>query len=173
MTPRYIRRLMAITFLACLASLVPMTGGATPAEAKGGASGPRTAQTAQYHRLSARQYHEIAPAAQPDSAWLREAEVAGSEFGEAISTLVISRSYSENSAISPATAMIHRSSKTRAGMSRQNESSIGTRIGDQTRRDPRVMLQIGAVLGLLYSAFLAIWFWATRLRMRPPSGASP
>jgi hypothetical protein len=34
------------------------------------------------------------------------------------------------------------------------------------------MLQIGAVLGLVYLAFLAVWFWATRFRIRPPTSAS-
>jgi hypothetical protein len=33
------------------------------------------------------------------------------------------------------------------------------------------MLQIGGVLGLVYVAFLAVWFWATRFRMRPPRSA--
>jgi hypothetical protein len=31
-------------------------------------------------------------------------------------------------------------------------------------QDKELMLQIGIVLGLAYLAFLAIWFWATRLR---------
>lgn len=38
-------------------------------------------------------------------------------------------------------------------------------------RDPRRMLQIGAVLATIYVLFLATWFWATRLRARPPGRA--
>lgn len=34
------------------------------------------------------------------------------------------------------------------------------------RRDMRLMLQIGGLLGLVYGAFLALWLWATRLRPR-------
>ena len=33
------------------------------------------------------------------------------------------------------------------------------------------MIRIGATLGLIYLAFLAVWFWATRFRMRPSSSA--
>jgi hypothetical protein len=33
------------------------------------------------------------------------------------------------------------------------------------------MLQIGAVFGLIYVAFLGVWFWATRFRMGPPRSA--
>ena len=34
-----------------------------------------------------------------------------------------------------------------------------------------MMLGIAAALGLVYLTFLAVWFWATRLRVRPPSSA--
>jgi hypothetical protein len=33
------------------------------------------------------------------------------------------------------------------------------------------MLQIGALLGLLYGVFLALWLWATRVRPRMRRGA--
>jgi hypothetical protein len=33
--------------------------------------------------------------------------------------------------------------------------------------DGRVLMQLGVVLGLVYAAFLTLWFWATRLRWRP------
>jgi hypothetical protein len=36
--------------------------------------------------------------------------------------------------------------------------------GAEVRRDTRLMLQIGGLLGLAYGAFLALWLWATRLR---------
>jgi hypothetical protein len=41
--------------------------------------------------------------------------------------------------------------------------------GDTTNE--RLMLQIGGLFGMLYVAFLAVWFWGTRVRGRPPSGA--
>jgi len=33
------------------------------------------------------------------------------------------------------------------------------------------MLQIGLVLGMVYLAFLVLWFWATRFRTKPHWGA--
>lgn len=47
----------------------------------------------------------------------------------------------------------------------------GSQIGSGRSRDPGLMLQIGAALGLVYIGFLATWFWATRFRMRPPRDA--
>jgi hypothetical protein len=35
------------------------------------------------------------------------------------------------------------------------------------------MLQIGQVLGTVYLAFLALWFWATRIRTPPPRSGPP
>lgn len=34
-------------------------------------------------------------------------------------------------------------------------------------RNTRLMVRIGMLLGLVYLAFLVVWFWATRLRTRP------
>lgn len=31
-------------------------------------------------------------------------------------------------------------------------------------RDGELMLRVGALLGMVYIAFLAVWIWATRLR---------
>jgi hypothetical protein len=47
----------------------------------------------------------------------------------------------------------------------------GSQIGSEKSRDPSLMFQIGAALGLVYVGFLATWFWATRFRMRPPRDA--
>jgi hypothetical protein len=47
----------------------------------------------------------------------------------------------------------------------------GSQIGPETSRDPSLMFQIGAALGLVYVGFLVTWFWATRFRMRPPRDA--
>jgi hypothetical protein len=77
--------------------------------------------------------------------------------------------------------------KRQAGSNVSNSSSLEDRIGDQNirpigsqisaqnyagSRDPRLMLQLGAVLGLVYVGFLAVWFWATRFRLRPPRSAA-
>jgi len=34
-------------------------------------------------------------------------------------------------------------------------------------RDSRLLAQLGIVLGMVYLAFLTVWFWATRLRWNP------
>jgi hypothetical protein len=34
-------------------------------------------------------------------------------------------------------------------------------------RDSRLLAQLGIVLGLVYMAFLTVWFWATRVRWNP------
>ena len=39
---------------------------------------------------------------------------------------------------------------------------IGESLGDS-----RLMIQLGMALGFVYTAFLSVWFWATRLRRRP------
>jgi hypothetical protein len=42
--------------------------------------------------------------------------------------------------------------------------------GDRKARgltDSRLLVQIGIVLGLVYTAFLTLWFWATRIRWNP------
>jgi hypothetical protein len=43
--------------------------------------------------------------------------------------------------------------------------------GADPGRDTKLMLQIGALLGLLYGVFLALWLWATRVRPRMRRGA--
>ena len=34
-------------------------------------------------------------------------------------------------------------------------------------RDARLLMQLGIVLGTVYIAFLTVWFWATRVRLKP------
>ena len=34
-------------------------------------------------------------------------------------------------------------------------------------RDARLLMQLGIVLGTIYLAFLTVWFWATRVRLKP------
>jgi hypothetical protein len=35
----------------------------------------------------------------------------------------------------------------------------------------RFMIRLGGLFGIFYVAFLAVWFWVTRVRGRPPMGA--
>lgn len=67
--------------------------------------------------------------------------------------------------------MIAGSSRVAAPIGPQNEFRIGRVIATENGKDARLMLGIAAALGLVYLAFLAVWFWATRIRMRPPSSA--
>jgi hypothetical protein len=48
------------------------------------------------------------------------------------------------------------------GVNPPGERQYQTAAPEDRRRE--AMLEIGALLGLLYLAFLACWFWATRLR---------
>jgi hypothetical protein len=64
-------------------------------------------------------------------------------------------------------APFHRSDRIRP----RNDRLIGEQIGSENSRDAQLMIRLGAALGLGYLAFLAVWFWATRFRMRPPSNA--
>jgi hypothetical protein len=67
--------------------------------------------------------------------------------------------------------MMQSSSPTTSWIDSRNDHRIGGAIASETNRDPRVMLDIAVVLGLSYLGFLAVWFWATRVRMRPRSSA--
>ena len=35
--------------------------------------------------------------------------------------------------------------------------------------DSRLVVQFGMLLGVVYLAFLSLWFWLTRARVRPPA----
>jgi hypothetical protein len=56
--------------------------------------------------------------------------------------------------------------------SRSIEPSNKSEDSVAVRREPRLMLEIGLLLGAVYMAFLGVWFWATRLRRRPRSATS-
>jgi hypothetical protein len=43
---------------------------------------------------------------------------------------------------------------------------VGSGAGDGAD-DTRLAMQIGMLLGIVYLAFLTVWFWATRLRWNP------
>jgi hypothetical protein len=156
----------------CAISIVLVAFGASiaPTHALGATTAPRgvrTGKMAQYHRLEGRQYHEMSWSTGAASAWLGESL----EFRNAIPMAVISRLFTLHSPNSISKVMIQHSSRPGDRISSRTDRSIEEQIGRGNGRDPRLMLQIGAVLGLVYLAFLAVWFWATRFRMRPPSSA--
>jgi hypothetical protein len=121
----------------------------------------------QYHSLEARQYHRVGRSSAPVSASLSRSR----EFADSISARVISRLFTSHSPNSIPKVIIHTRFHVSGQISSQNDRSIGEQIASENGRDPRLMIRIGATLGLVYLAFLAIWFWATRFRMRPPSSA--
>jgi hypothetical protein len=93
------------------------------------------------------------------------------EFVNSISGGVISRLFTPHSPNSISKVEIRTSSRSATQIDRQNDHPIGRQIAAENGRDPRLMLDIAKALGLVYLAFLAVWFWATRFRMRPPSSA--
>lgn len=160
-------RTTSIALLTFAALLAPSAASASVTGAVRAGENVQTVKMAQYQSASRGQYHEIASGSRPTSAWLRGTRASGPEFDNSISGRVISRLFpipSRNS-ISPVTI------RTRSSIGERNDRSIGSQIGPESSRDPRLMLQIGGVLGLVYIAFLAIWFWATRTGMRPPRSA--
>jgi hypothetical protein len=158
---------MVIVFLA------PLTYLAAPASARASpgvvhpVTGAKTAKTTQYHGLEGRQYHRYGLSSASDSRWLRESGSSHGELESTISSSVISRILASHSR-RPMTKLLisdHPQFDTQVGILN------GSQIGSQKSRDPSLMLQIGAALGLVYVGFLATWFWATRFRMRPPRDA--
>ncbi len=159
---------VSIAFLA----LAPAVGATRPGTAF------RTAQEdkiPQYHGTNTRQYHEIAASSGPISAWLRARGSSRSELANSIYPLVISPDFASSSPKRHKKSNASVSSQSDDWIGSQNSGSISSQIAaanERTSSDPRLMLQIGALLGLIYVAFLAVWFWATRFRLRPPRSAS-
>jgi hypothetical protein len=125
------------------------------------------AEMGQYHGLGAPQYHRGGRSSAPVSASLSRSR----EFANSISSGVISRLFTFHSPNSTSKVMIQTSGRSNDRISPPNGRSIGGQIGSENSRDPGLMIRIGATLGLVYLAFLAVWFWATRFRMRPSSSA--
>jgi len=135
----------------------------TVANAASGASGAAAnPHLAQYHGLRGGQYHA-------DTAELRGSSVLDRATSR---TVVELKASIYRSVISP---VLHFQSRIDRGRTRfAIETPIGRPISTSIERrngDPRRMLQLGAVLGAVYIVFLATWFWATRLRARPPRRA--
>jgi hypothetical protein len=137
-------------------------------------AGRENGQIGQYHGTWGRQYHGIAARSGPLSAWRRTSRFADSEFSGPIVGRVISPIFTLHSEIGNAKAQIRLDSPPGDRTGARKGRSIGAQIGagnEPRSGDPRLMLQIGAVFGLIYVAFLGVWFWATRFRMGPPRSA--
>jgi hypothetical protein len=144
------------------------------ASASGERSGPRsalpdarTAEIAQYHGSTRGQYHEIAGSSARLSAWLSGPWSPGGELRNAISAQVISPIFTRDSVFGSRKGPSDRL----AGSSNWIGSQNARQSHPETGSDPRAMVELATVLGLVYIAFLAVWFWATRFRVRPPSSA--
>jgi len=164
--------LVSIVFLALAsaagASRAP-TGRGTALRAAPGVKIPR------YHGSNRGQYHELAPSSGPVSAWLRARGLSAGELGNSISTLLISPNYAFPLLKGQDESNESSSSRPEGRIGAQNSRSIGSQISagnSSGSGDPRLMLQVGAVLGLIYVGFLAVWYWATRFRLRPPRSAA-
>ena len=159
--------LTSIVLAASVAYFAPVAAGAAPARGGPPIGAVKTAEMRQYHGLEAPQYHGDRRTSAPVSASLSRSR----ELVNSISARVISRLFTSHSPKSISKFMIHTPVRPIDRISPPNDRSIGGQIGSENSRDPRLMIRIGATLGLIYLAFLAVWFWATRFRMKPSSSA--
>jgi hypothetical protein len=184
-------------FVACLAPSANVSAAATLRARTMDGETLQQAQNPQYHSGTSGQYHFSAARMRGVSAWNLGSSRPEVEFKNPNAAGVISPAFTFYSGISNANAQqdVLFSIFGRLFGAR-NDRSIGNRIGPSTcslarcsatvemltgagryqhsapsSPNPRLMLQIGAILGLLYLVFLAVWIWATRFRMRPSRGA--
>jgi hypothetical protein len=158
---------MAIVFVASFAYLAPPASARASPGVAHPVPGAKMAKTTQYHGLGGRQYHPSGLSSESDSGWLRESRSSNGELENTIYPPVISRIFASHSPRPMAKLLI----SDRHRFDTQIGALNGSQIGAETSRDPSLMFQIGAALGLVYVGFLATWFWATRFRMRPPRDA--
>lgn len=138
---------------------------ATPTPAK-------SSEIGQYHPFQSAWYHGKRASFSGLLAPERGSRDTGAEIRTSISTKVISRipaAFLPRANAETAKPSLFRS---RAQISSRNRASTNGQIAS-SNGDPRLMLQIGAAFGLIYIAFLMVWFWATRFRVRPHGSASP
>ena len=159
--------LMSIVLAAFAAYFGPTVTGGASARAGPPLRPLQTLETRQYHGLEARQYHRGGRSSAPALASLSRSR----ELAKSISARVISPYFTSHSPNASPKTMIRTSFALGDRIGARNDRPIGHQIGAENGRGPRVMLDIAAALGLVYLAFLAVWFWATRFRVRPPSSA--
>ena len=159
--------LTSIVLAGSVAYFAPVAAGAASARAGPPVEAVKAAEMGQYHGLEGRQYHPLGRSSAPVSASLSRSR----KFANSISARVISRLFTSHSPNSTSKVIIQTPVRSNDRISAPNDRSIGRQIGSGNGSDPRLMIRIGATLGLVYLAFLAVWFWATRFRMRPSSSA--
>jgi len=157
----------SVVLVAFVAYFGPALTGSASARAGPPPRPLQTPEMPQYHGPEGGQYHLTARSSAPASASLSRS----GEMSNPIYETVISPLFTAHSPNSIPKSMIASSSRVAAPIGRQNDRRIGSVIGGENGKDPSLMLGIAAVLGLVYLAFLAVWFWATRFRVRPPSSA--
>jgi hypothetical protein len=166
-----------IVLLTSLASLVLVANtGASgrPKTGNTGAAAPEEGQSRQYQGPQRWQYHGIEPRFGRTLAWQDSSNGSAAELNIPITSDLISPNSTSHSPIASADNENLLFSRPGSRIADRNGASIGTQIGsgtDREGRDARLMLEIGAALGLVYLAFLAVWFWTTRIRMHPPTSA--
>jgi hypothetical protein len=187
--PGRIRAAIWIVLLAMVAFLgwAANVSAAADVEALAGkqpaAQGTLLSQSRQYHAGRAMQYQQGRAAARRASAWNQTPDAARELVNRLISPF-----FNFDFAVSNVKLQEPVISRSRSPVGIANDRSIADRISARTcLRTPcldridqafagdttneRLMLQIGGLFGMFYVAFLAVWFWATRVRGRPPSGA--
>jgi hypothetical protein len=153
------------------------------ASAQPAAQGSVLSQSRQYHAGRTVQYQQGRAAARPVSAWSQTPDATHQFVNRLISPF-----FNFDFAVSNVNLHEPVISRSRSPVGIANDRSIADRISPRTcsgtacldrvdqafagdTTNERLMLQIGGLFGMLYVAFLAVWFWATRVRGRPPSGA--
>jgi hypothetical protein len=147
------------------------------------AAGAVSSQSQQYRHGSPGQYQERRGLPRPVSAWhlaLNDArELAYTSTSPLFDfDFAVSNANLQKAAISPLGSPINLANDrsidpeilTRTCPRRSCFNQSDPAVAGDTRNE-RLMLQLGGVFGMFYVAFLAVWFWATRVRGRPPSDA--
>jgi hypothetical protein len=184
-----------VVLLAVLVYLAPATNARAAEGLSTRVKNPVTleqGQIPQYQHTNGGQYHGDAARRSQTLAWSLRLRLGNFVLPVANTAPVISLPFSYSSAIPSTNAKLRSLSGSNGSIAVQNNRSIGTRISPQTcsreecvaqveasryhddlpsSRNPRLMLEIGAALGVAYLAFLWVWIWATRLRIQPPRSA--
>jgi hypothetical protein len=179
----WIALLVAIVCLA-RAPAVSAAGNAGASTGKQAAAASAVlSQSKQYHYGNTVQYQERPGLSRPVSAWNRAPNDAR-ELAYTSTSPFFDFDFAVSNANLQKAVIFRSGSSIRLANDRSIDPQIFTRTCPRrscfNRPDPvvagdttneRLMLQLGGLFGMFYVAFLAVWFWATRVRGRPPSGA--
>jgi hypothetical protein len=169
-TTRWLRPKLGPTttaFIALVGYFGPPTTGVASARGEPPLVVAQAPETWQYHGFGRQQYHRIPRNLGHASASVRQVRRSGA----VIPMLVISRSFAPKPPNAARKALEPTALSTARRIAPQKYRSIGAQVQPEKDQDLRTMVDIGAMLGLCYASFLGVWFWATRVRMRPRSSA--